>query len=99
MVLRFLYLWYYVFFAEALMIFCGTLVEKPALEESFPLNIIWHISLGVVYLCLCLLACYIPQQLAGTLVKEFNRNNSNYYSHYLYSHLHIEAQFLPFFSR
>lgn len=95
----FLYL-YNFYSEEALTIFCGTLVEEPAVEESFPLNIIiWYISLRFVYLCLCLLACYIPRQLAGTLVKEFNKSNSNYYCYYWYSRTHIEAQFLSFFSR
>jgi hypothetical protein len=74
----FLYL-YYFFFGEALMIFCGTLIEKTAIQKSFLLNIIiWDISLSFVCLCLCLLACYIPQQLAASLVKEFNKNKINF---------------------
>ena len=28
------------FFEEALMIFCGTRVEEPAIDETFPLNIV-----------------------------------------------------------
>ena len=37
--IMFLYL-YHFFSEEALMIFCGTLVEKPVIEEAFLLNII-----------------------------------------------------------
>ena len=39
--LRYFIMYLYHFFSEeALMIFCGTLVEKPVIEEAFLLNII-----------------------------------------------------------